>query len=340
MSEMANLYVVESPFQLISAMEAKAAFPADKHILFVRYGYVQEVDRVNNEQVTRLLKMTTWDEIIVSPPRKYPIFTFAQIIYKIIKLLKRNIEFDNIFISIYGPTYQRYFPANLAAKTLFLIDDGYNSIEIQRDYLSINNPSNFHEPILKRVVLRLLGLKYMVSQSVNLFTCFNINPVGDQLVIQHSFEYLKNAFSHQQSKTVDKVYLLGGNFIESQYLSKESYLRLLGEIARYYYPLKVIYLPHRREMLENLAEIGSIPGISIERFENPVEVEFLFRGSYPIYIALTVSTALFSMKKIFPETIIKVFKLNTNEVNPLYRERIKEIYSYYQAQHVDIIQLD
>jgi hypothetical protein len=321
---MSNLYIVESPFQLICALEAKYAFPGNRHILFIRYSS----EKSNNDQIERLLALSAWDEIIPVYQRKYSTFTFIDILKKLREFSLRDEIFSNIFLSFYGPGYQRYFLANTRKNKVYLFDDGYYTLEIQRDYLSRSNPYTFKDSFLRKLMMRGLGLKFIDSDVINLFTCFDIEPIVNQSVVKHDFGYLKSIMVQNKMRTDSRVYLLGGNWIEADYLSREYYLELINRIAQYFHPKEIVYLPHRREASENVSSIASLPGITVERFENPVEVEFILRGISPTHIASCFSTALFTLKSIHSDAQIHIIRLDDTEIKLPFRKRVREFYEF------------
>lgn len=330
---MSSLYIVESPFQLISAMEAKYAFPDDKHILFIRYS----LEERNNKQINKLLSMSEWDEIIKVRLSEYQILTFIDIIYKLKKITQRKENLNNVFLSFYGPGYQRYFLANTRKNKVFLIDDGYYTLEIQRNYLSVSNPYPFKDSIIRKLILNAAGLISDAIDTVNLFTCFNVIPAQHQCVIKHEFNFLKSIMFKKNMKVDENIYLLGGNWIETDYLSKEYYLSLIRKIAQYFYPQNIVYVPHRRESSDNVNLIRSIENMQVDWFDNPVELEFILRGIVPTCIASCFSTALITLKSIHPSTKICVFKLDDSQINPLFRKRVKEFYDFSELMFESVV---
>ena len=131
---MKQLFIIESPLQLLNAYEALKTFPADEQIIIVRYSGVL----INDEQIKQTLI-------------KLELFKLAKIKYVLINVVKRtNVDFikmlclklfyffstrfyKTIFIGNYESKFIRFIiPFN--KNKIILLDDGNLTLKIQETF--------------------------------------------------------------------------------------------------------------------------------------------------------------------------------------------------------------
>ena len=145
-----NLFIVESPFQLLSAIEARKYFNNEPALLFIRYSSESN----NNKQIENILGLFEWPNIIRVNHHSLKAFVAINILLVIRSIKKEYGQFNKIFVSYYGG-YQRYFLSNLRKQQVFLIDDGAYTYSIQKNILSKGNPYPFKDGVLKKMAFKL-----------------------------------------------------------------------------------------------------------------------------------------------------------------------------------------
>jgi hypothetical protein len=336
---MTNFFFVETPFQLLSAMEAKEYFEDNENILLIKYSYHRDN---NNNQIDRLLPLTNWDRII---KLKFNIITKiikVNILSTLKRLMLEKIKFDRIFLGVYASGYQRLFTSNLMKNEVYVIDDGTVTLELQKNYLSQYNSNDFSTNVnktnIQNKLLHIFGFKTIPKEKINIFSCFDILPHPGQLIIKHDFLFCKNLINNSSSNKNKNgvVYFLGQAFAEKQYFEFSYYINLVRKIRKYYKDKSFIYVPHRAESRENICKIKNISDITIEQFSHPCELEFAIKNIRPHYISSFCSTALYTLRMIYPDASITSFKIPAREINPMFRERIQSFYEYFE-KYVNVI---
>lgn len=334
-----NLFIVESPFQLLSAIEANNYFKDDKNILIIKYS-PEKFAKNSNEQLRLLKNYINWENIYeIDNSLSYFISNLKLLLF--IKTIEKKFnKVDKIFIGEYRSWYMRQYFNILNPKQCFSLDDGNITIELAKSYIPTGKEYKFPKTfknIIKNIINNsfLLLLFYRVPKNridIDLFTCFDMKQFLEKdRFIEHSFKYLKEK-NKIKGILENTVYFFGGNLSEIGSISMEEEIKLLKNIYFYFNNknIKMIYLPHRRESSKKLEFIKSSFGIELRHSKYPAEIEFTLMKEIPQYLASIVSTALHTVSKIvsFDETI--AFQLPLEKINRIYLEDIITTYEEYK----------
>jgi len=327
MERMPNLFLVSSPFQLLSAVEAKNYFNDPVNHLVIFYS----LSRRNNSQMNKLLRLTDWDHIIQSESTYSTKLLYIKqlLLLKIIQV--RRPFYDKIFIGHFRSEIFTLFVRNLPHNEEYLLDDGTATIEIQNNLL--RNYNEKHRPNylwMRTALLKFLILKHKPLDKIHLFTCFDLEARSNQVIIKNDFSALKRLSPADIEKEADKIYFIGGDYVEKKYFSQRYYIETLKKIRKYYKNKQLIYIPHRGEDHINILKIGGLDGFVVERFDNIVEVEFVLRNVYPRTVASFTSTALYTLQIIFPHAQVESFYVPPMEINPIFQSKIEQHYNFYK----------
>lgn len=337
-----NLFIVESPFQLLSAIEARNMYTEDFCVLIIKY---DAKNKISNKQMFSLKNFIYWDNIIEIKPL---FFNQEAKISLFILLLKNALSKNNyyrIFIGEFRSIWMRSFINTLNPKEHFVLDDGNVIIELQKKYLSMGSyphTSKWDDLLWKcgRLIISVLHINYSKNSEFDLFTCFNIIPNSQkQKVLKHNFEYLK---LNSQNKEIKKhtVYFFGGNLSETGIISEDEEISLLNKIIKYYRTnnYTFIYIPHRRENVKKIKRINDCLGSKILRFKYPAEYEFIISKSHPEIISSFFSTALYTVSQMFTFSSVDSFIIPHNKVNAAFINDTSNIYKEYMKS-MNMIQL-
>ena len=340
------LFIVETPFQLLSAMEAKNYFHNYKSVLLIRY-FPERTSSLNNNQIKKMLTLTEWFYIetiecnLSTKISNYKLFFYMK------KLQKKYTTFNKIFIGEYRSWIHRKYLEILNPQESFLLDDGSVSIEIQKNYLPKyknyfegTNLMSRLDRTLRTVMFKLLDIRER-KLNINLFTCFDLTPYSNQQkIINHQFDFSKKLLKRKAilSKT---VYFFGSPLSEVALISEEYELDLLNKIVQRFKnnQMQLVYLPHRREKKEKLDKITNRFNVELRISKYPAEIEFIMMESIPSCIASFYSTTLISIPKIVNFKEIISFQLDYTQINSDWVESIQNIYDYYK-QKLEVIDIN
>ncbi|MGZ3901142.1 MAG: hypothetical protein ACXVJP_21885 [Mucilaginibacter sp.] len=334
---MKGIFVAASPFQLISAIEARHATNVEG--VFVIFSSKNTLTTGFLENIAQ--NFITQDEVIIVPYNPDKI-KFLSSKFRLLKKLKKR-EFDYAFIGHYSEFSMNLFACNLKYKKLFLLDDGNATLEFNKRLvdkettIECGNLKTLAN-ILKRFTLVLNGLKGKKKVKVNWFSAFEFKPENGGQLIRHQFEYLKSTYKSSKEINLDtpplddKVYFIGTSLVFNKIIkSNELYIDLIRRIKAYYKNFKLIYLPHRDEDTNDLNELkAAIEDLEIVRLNNILEVAFIMNNILPTQICSFYSTALYSLKLIFPDCKIDFVEMDKKILYDQYIDEISLVESYYK----------
>ncbi len=338
---MKSLFLVNSPLEMISAIEARAHFSITKTKLLL---YISDTDK----KVIRFLlkKSGKWDDIKWISRKSYYGLSWIRLIKK---LKKENY---NYFLSPIG-SLTSHFLFNLKFKKHYFLDDGTLTLTLA-DYYKKN------KDISKKMSLfegkDKYGIKYNLIEwlhkifnhkfrgvhvAPNFFTFFDIKDWEGQTVILNNFNWFNSLSNNKEaSKKIDEiVYIIGTALVTDKILSLEYYISILKKMKNKYSDKKIIYIFHRRETKEQLKKIKKETGILIQENEYLIEIDFFMNNIIPTHIVGTVSTALFTLKKIYGHNLkIDTFSIETNQIANNHQIGFKAVLES-QNKYVDNIYL-
>ncbi|GAA3931659.1 hypothetical protein GO495_15915 [Chitinophaga oryziterrae] len=329
---MRNIFIVASPLQLAGALEAKNKFNGVNSIFVVFIGK----NELQNSFMLKIIKRFIDDEII------YIHYTSdLWFLNRKMKLMKkmRNERFLNLFIGDYREFSMRSFACNLAYDKLFLLDDGNSTLVLNSqlvDHITSMRGSYGKmtvRDIFKQLLAYANGLSVKRNVNINWFTMFEFKPLNNGEILKHQFEYLKSSAINVawESNYSTKIYFIGGEMVKSGVMrSIEIYIDLIRKVRTYYAPFEFIYLPHRYEEKETLEVLANICDLKILRLDNIVELGFIESNIVPSHICSFYSTALYSLKLLYPHCSIEIVTLQKDLLNEEYIEAVENVQSYYK----------
>jgi hypothetical protein len=342
-----NLFIVESPFQLLSAIEASHFFASNSNLLIVKY-LPEEKNSTknsnNNNQLDLLIQLKSWDKIIKIKHKSSYFLSDLKLLFYIKKISKVNL----IFIGELRSWYMRQYFNILDNNGCYLLDDGSASIVMQetvisnRSYYRLKN-IKFNVKILINYLISLIYfLKfYKINSHINLFTCFEIKECfKDQKILKNNFEYCKE-ITQERNTLTKTVYFFGGVEDSEGILDANDLLNELLKVNEYFISkgIKFFYVSHRRETKEKLNKIENALRCKILSFKYPAELEFVLMNESPEYISSFCSTALYTISSMFEYRNKSIsFLLPLDKMSSLNKSELGSIYRHYE-EHMTLIDL-
>jgi hypothetical protein len=318
---MFDLYFVESPLQLLSAIEAKRIF-AHKSILIVNISNIT----ISDNQIMALLKDDEWFKIHIlkrSKNRRWnTLLTISRTILLYFKYQSkiRNYcygEFRNIDMTALGVA--------LKPEKLILLDDGTFTITAQNHYIKNNKTAFNVNTITPFIYSNFFKIDLKVALVPDLFSFFDFK---DSLLDGQT-----NYFQKQQKKKIkldlNKVYYFGSKSSEAGHLALDTELMILRFVIKRYNQYKIQYIPHRGESSSKLELIKQL-GYTVEPLGCPAELFFDETEVMPHTIISCYSTTLYSCFSRFSNVNIISIDILTHIIDSDARINAECIYSYYK----------
>ncbi|AFL69179.1 polysialyltransferase family glycosyltransferase [Sulfurospirillum barnesii] len=285
---MKNLFIIRSPLQILNAYEAIAHFELKHNIFLIVQNHLEK----NNVQMREMLSMCEYEELIEMPPSKSNYFRYVALTLKLKKQRYNFIFFGNL------GSFQKLLLANLEYEKSYLLEDGTSTLVFHKELSEEKQHVSWRD-----IRFLLAGLHIKRKKPVDYFTIFDLERKGKEEIVQHSFEYLKLRFC-QKFLLTNEIYFLGQNLVKSGWVSEEAYVYYIKTIKNYFKNEKIIYIPHRAEMIDS--KLRRIEDENFIIFENtmPIELYFMQQKIKPKKILSFYSTSLFTLAKIFDKTLV------------------------------------
>ncbi|MGA4604088.1 hypothetical protein [Pseudoalteromonas maricaloris] len=239
----------------------------DSYVLILRESGVGN----NDEQMTRVAQLLQLEYIKCKVRIGCILRDTLKQLFTLSKLL--CVKYQDLYLGSYFSRWQMMLRRVVRFNKLYLMDDGVATFLAQKKMLSSGNV-------------------------YDLFTYFDVDNLNTQEIQTHSFEYLRRRY--QLNGTTGEHVFVGQILVEMGFLSLGDYKKLVTKVAKQCDSL--IYIPHRSEDQKTVDEIASISNVKILRSDCSIEVYFLENGIYPAHIYSSISSALFTLSKIFLES--------------------------------------
>ncbi len=303
---MVNLFITRTPMQIVNAFEATQYFNTAQNILII----IENNQDNNPKQIQKVIEIfdlkTVFDDIIKVENRGKS--KFIQSI-ELIKLLNKD-QYDTVFLGSYGGI-GKLLLANLEYQQSYLIDDGTATLIAHKTIMRNLNKTKIG---FKELRALLFGLKIKIKKQIKFFTIFNLEQVENETIVKHSFENVKKRFSLLQ-KSDNTTYLLGQSLTDFKIVSKEKYLCYLQQIVDKYSDQKIIYMPHRAEILHKELYRLENENFTIMPNTMPIELYFLVNEIYPKHVISFFTSALYTLDVLFNKSKIESFYIDPSDID-------------------------
>lgn len=314
------LFIINSPFQALCAFEAISHYNI-KYPVF----YVFDCDD-SRSKIAKLLNNNSISEIELIP------FVGTKELFKVIRT---KPHFNNIFIGDFF-SYNQYLIGVLLSKRnsqIVYLDDGTATL----DLLPSVNRKRYEGISLRSFAYRCLNmLRFIKGTKESLFSFFDIKGKVPYEIEENTFSFLKANCNDDERRG---VYIIGTNSSVIPFKGKpypELLKSLVGSIRKQNPRETIYYCPHRRDT-NHYDDLLKSLHIDLFQTEISVEVDFVTKKINPSRIVGFASTALITLKKLFPQSKVQSIRF---EIDDLFIESsIRSIEEYYNNHDIKITDL-
>lgn len=288
------LFYVESPFQLLQVYEAISFYEIDNYHIMVR---TNNSDR-NNSQIKSVVQL-----LGLSFTKYYKCNTRFNCFLLSLKLCWFSNLSQIIFIGDENSKVFRLVKRFVSHAKLVLLDDGV---------ASINRGDTFNQ--VKK---------------------FSVFPGGGSTTC-NDFKALSKFMISQRLAEVNPINLIvGSKLVEVDICSQRTYnytLEKMVEMCDKNFP--IIYVAHRDEEESNLGFIKEAYNLNVIKSEFPIELIANEINVRVHSVFTTISTALFSMQKVYPEAKFFIFRINSQDLKER-KAAVEKLYDYMESMKND-----
>jgi len=288
-----NVYIINSPLQLLSAIEAKLHFKTKNDILVIMYC----ADERSKKQIDTILTLYKWPTIILLNRESKP--------FRIPKLIKSIQKYgdtiDTLFASSAYNLNSQAVISNFPVDNICYIDDGMSFINFNEKYLKTSSPEIPLPNLLLRLSLLAQGISLKVDTNfIDKLTVFTMLPIKNctRPIVYNELPWLKsNTKISKQTKIgfIGQAEIVGNKKHELSLNQHISFLTKIHQVTQ----SEIIYFPHRRENKDQLKALEKLSFVDLHNSKLPLELEVAIEGIGLSLLIGYTSTALYTMSHLY-----------------------------------------
>lgn len=353
-----NLFVIDTPHQLLNAIEAVHSLQlTNNHLLVIR------PTNAYNDRFMPLIKTSDWVTVSFPSPfidskrwveqslgpiasRWYYRYLHFQRMHTMAKLAARFRHVDKLFLGHYfaeEKPFMRHIANTVKYNTLYLLDDGTDTIDINERRHRIDS-SDHKAPIKTSAAwmsawkmiethLRTKHWNWYLAEApcVTFFTIYDLDVGKSDRLIRNTYSYLRSVAALQHTHMPDTVIFLGQCIAEG-YFETDAHFAFLSKIRQYFAKQELIYVAHPRESASCITRIREQLQCELWPASSVIEYDLIVRGVKPKVVAGFVSSALITLAYLMePDVEVVCFHI-APELWMRWREDAIGVYNYLKTK--------
>jgi hypothetical protein len=353
-----NLFVVNTPHQLLNATEAVHTFQlTNNHLLVVRPRNDAQ------DRFKALINLSDWATVSfpllslepnydvqkrLSPAanRWYCRYVHFRKVRALAKVVARFQRVDKLFLghdSVQWAPFMRHLANTIRHNTLYLLDDGTDTIGIienrhrsERRVREAPVDERNARPSVRKTLLGRLRAKYWdlhlaEAPCVTFFTIYDLTVGQSDMLIKNNYSYLRSLAPPENSYMRDVVIFIGLCSTDKCF-EINSYLKFLSGVKEYFYPNKIIYVAHPRDSVSSVMQIREHLQCELWPSGSVIEYDLIIQGTRPKAIAGFVSSALITLAHLMDADVEIVCFQIAQENWVSWREDAVGVYDYIKRK--------
>jgi len=329
---MYNLFLVQTPFQLFNAIEAKNRFHKnEKNILII-------IHKGNEKNLNQINTIIDYDKDWMKIIQIDFITTFQRLLYPFyIKTFidKWNqLHVNTIYVALYR-NIAAHIVNSVKHTTTIIYDDG-NTMFKTIKFLNEKKKKSFSalRGLKDRILLRNTKIDFLYDST--LFTLFDITSFQniENSVIKNDFSYFKSKIKNLRKEK--NIFFIGSKMIHNG-LKKKTFEKVLKTVIEFYAKLnkEVYYVPHRYEDLSYLEKLAKEFNFILMPFSSIIEFEFIMKGIDPSEVATFRSTAVDTLNIIY-DADVRIFKMGLESIDNKKWDEFNLVYQNFENKNYKI----
>jgi hypothetical protein len=353
-----NLFVVDTPYQLLNATEAVHSLQLENnHLVVIR------PKNGTQDRFTPLIRVDDWETVsfpslLHQPNRRvqnllHPVvdrwycrYLHFRQMYALAKLAARFHEVDRLFLGHYSDKwtlFMRHLANTIKYNTLYLLDDGTDTIEIneKRHGAESDEPegridgSTSGVSVRKRIEAHLRAMYWNLcladAPSITFFTTYDLIVRKSDRLIKNNYDYLRSLAPPQRVVMPDAVIFLGMCIVDG-YIDMNAHLDFLAEVKAYFGEKRMIYVAHPRDSESCVSRIKEHLNCEIWPCSSVIEHDLIVKGIKPKAIAAFPSSALITLASLMDTDVEIVCFHIAPEYWIHWRENAVAAYDYIKSK--------
>lgn len=322
-----SVFAVSSPFQILCAAAAIKQLEITEYKMAVCYDKKDS----RNQQMWYIFDFFGMNDRVLMHVNRRNIF-----VCKILSLFHRKTHYKRLFIGDFRGFYDFILGTRLVAdgSDIVYLDDGNITLSL------LNNV--FTEPmeLSRKEFVEKVASKRRFVVNKNLLTIYekifnpkyNINVLNLNIILN---DYKKQC---PQKEAIIIVGTCLSRYCEPLEIPAEQFVEKLDSLVKKLKKemnLPIIYIPHGRDESEYAKKICKTYDIGFMRPKMMIEMELLDQGILPCEIYGFTSSALYNLKKIYPQA--KVVNILYHACDNKFYEEYSMMSDYYQQNGIEFV---
>ncbi|WP_095596660.1 polysialyltransferase family glycosyltransferase [Actibacterium pelagium] len=339
-----RLFLIESPFQLLSAIEAAAAIhPEDEAFLIIMR---RQSERSRNErQIEQLVPLFAWDQVFhldladCGPiQRQWRIFW---LITRLRSALSHGLSAS--FIGEFRWDFMHLIVNVLRSRESWLLDDGTAILRLRENFKLGWKAEKIDRDLgpIRRLILYLLylgGHRGEPEQYRGIFTGFH-QFFEHPCVLPNRFDYLTGLSCCKEPAV--KHIIVGQKLSESEVCPLDVEFKAVARLTTDLRAqgIEPVYIPHRDDSSEKLKQFTKRLGLVVYPLDTVIEVAAVTGAINVASINGFYSTALFTLGQMLQHTCVCAYRFSETDISAVHRENVMAIYDTLSATGANIVKL-
>jgi len=317
-----NFFVVGSPFQLLCAVEAIEHFILNNYVIIA----VSSAG-ANRKQMLEVINLFGLREIYWIDKKKSSFFSFLRAYFKY-----KIFSYENGFIGENGLAF-RSLCFSLKPERIFLLDDGISVIRERRRNESPDLKMKWRLRYGKIRFYRyfLFGMRVLPPVRIGYFSSILKKSEYGEIVIHHGFENVSSKaklLSPSGGVISPSIVYVDTGLLEHGMDGYEFRYLMDYVVSKYKKQDKIGYRPHRFQDMQLVAETVDANHFHYVVNSRPIELDFILYGAPDLVIG-TISSALVSLKAIFPDLEVVAIDLRSPRFKSLPAGELDAVYEQF-----------
>ncbi len=292
---MKALFFVESPLQLLNAVEAINFFSIESFKIILRLSGAVRSDK----QLLSILGLLGIEPKVVSIVKikieKRSIIDVLKMLFYCGRYIFFKIDF--VFIGNVESGFLKRVKKQFSKPQIIYLDDGTKTLTLRGESV------------------------------INEMTLFSIFDMPYKSIYLNTYTVLKRKVKKKSYVLQEaQILFLGQKLTELNILSKSKYVNIIKGFAKENFRKSITYVTHRGEDLTKLDEIRQIVNVDVVELDYPVELYAFYNKQVPFRAVSFYSTALYTMKIIYG---IEAESIRIKVLDPVIQQNIDAVYSYF-----------
>lgn len=324
----ASVFVVSSPFQALCAAAAINQLEIEDYLLLA----LLPDNEVRNNQLFSFLEQQHLHYTAIGTNNS----SREMRVLQLKALVKKKNCYSRLFIGDFRNMIELYVGCGYISdkSDIIYLDDGNITVSVLKNIVPFNQKGKY---------LKLLSYLRQIDLFTNFLTVYSDISNSKYHIEPLYLKYVMKGNVGAVARSKDGVYIVGTNlrlYCKSVGITEDQYINqldiFLKRLKNDYQDERIVFIPHGRDKSEYAKELCNNYNIEFRPSKSMIEMELLNQPQDPIAIYGYTSSALFNLKKMYPDTAVYNVLFEPAIVGPEYQEYLA-LSDYYESNGIILV---